>query len=68
MICWEHIDPKSQTRISLILLVNCTPDDSLLTIDVAGSQYSHTHEEEFEMLLKKLQSQIDIALADSVTR
>ena len=38
-----------------------TPDDSLLTIDVAGSQYSVSP-------LKKLKSQVDSSHVDSVTR
>ena len=42
MIHWEHIYPQSQTHIYKLNFAGklYTPDDSLLTIDVAGSQYS----------------------------
>ena len=41
MIHQEHIDPQSQTSIRLIFASKLyTPDNNLLTIDVAGSQDS----------------------------
>ena len=62
MINKEHIDPQSQTRISLILLVNYTaPDDSLLTIDVAGSQdsFSFLAKSEKEMVIDEQRGDVN---------